>query len=659
MVSLHPEQPSLRINASGARFGYGDIQATGIEIVDQSDNSGVINAEIKAEQISVRGDIFENVTVGLVADSVAQSLRLDASYGDADVHLLVAGEVDDLKHASGWQGELRELRLALAGKPIAELSAPTAISLSENGVTIDRSCIAASTGMRLCAQADWSDDSYLDMRADMTDVPVELVNSFIDTSLHFDQLVSGDFNWSQSEESGTTGNARISMSAGTVTSDDYPDASIVTETGLLSFDIANGQLLSGDAALSMPGFGHISAQFSIPDIADGANSGINGVFDIDLSDMAVLAALMPLVDAATGEFHADLALSGTLSEPQLVGEMAVINGSLTSLAIGLQLDEIELTSRLHEDGQAELSGNFLAGEGRGEIVTRADYSTTGETGFELELRGNNMTLIDTPNVTARADLDVRIAYDYKNLTLDGQILVSHARVNPSNLTVTSHSESEDVVIVAGELPDDTLRQSGEQEPWILGSIGVEFGDDVFVDLGPATAKVTGKTVFSWEEDLIPIADGRYDVTGSVQAFGQVLEITEGGLRFPQIPANNPFIRIRAEREIYGNAQVKTAGILMDGTLKQLTIEPYTRPLTTEERALTLLVTGSDFDFEQGLGAIDFGTYISPRVFVSYGVGLFETENVIRVRYDLKRGFGITTTSGEKESGVDLSYRIER
>jgi translocation and assembly module TamB len=188
---------------------------------------------------------------------------------------------------------------------------------------------------------------------------------------------------------------------------------------------------------------------------------------------------------------------------------------------------------------------------------------------------------------------------------------------------------------------------------------VEFGDDVFVDLGPATAKVTGKTVFSWGEDLIPIADGRYDVTGSVQAFGQVLEITEGGLRFPQIPANNPFIRIRAEREIYGNAQVKTAGILMDGTLKQLTIEPYTRPLTTEERALTLLVTGSDFDFEQGLGAIDFGTYISPRVFVSYGVGLFETENVIRVRYDLKRGFGITTTSGEKESGVDLSYRIER
>jgi translocation and assembly module TamB len=433
----------------------------------------------------------------------------------------------------------------------------------------------------------------------------------------------------------------------------------VTEAGLLSFDIANGQLLSGNAALLMPGFGHVAAQFSIPDIAGGVNSGVNGLFDIDLSDMAVLATLSPLVDEASGEFRADVTLSGTLSEPRLVGDMAVIDGSLAYVPMGLQLDDINLTSLLHEDGQIELSGDFLAGEGRGEIVTRADYSTTGATGFELELRGDNMTLIDTPNVTARANLDVRIAYDYEKLALDGDILISHARVNPSNLTAASHSESEDVVIIAGELPDDSLRQPRAQETWISGSIGLEFGDDVSIDLGPANAKLIGKTVFSWEEGLIPIADGRYDLTGSIQAFGQVLEITEGGLRFPQIPANNPFVRIRAEREIYGNAQVKTAGVLVDGTLKQFSIEPYTRPMTTEERALTLLVTGSDFDFEQGLGAIDFGTYISPRVFVSYGVGLFETENVIRVRYDLTRGFGITTTSGEKESGIDLSYRIER
>jgi autotransporter translocation and assembly factor TamB len=72
----------------------------------------------------------------------------------------------------------------------------------------------------------------------------------------------------------------------------------------------------------------------------------------------------------------------------------------------------------------------------------------------------------------------------------------------------------------------------------------------------------------------------------------------------------------------------------------------------------LLVTGSDFDYEKGVGAVDIGTYVAPRVYASYGIGLFDNENVIRVRYDLKRGFGITATSGAKESGVDLSYRFE-
>jgi translocation and assembly module TamB len=188
---------------------------------------------------------------------------------------------------------------------------------------------------------------------------------------------------------------------------------------------------------------------------------------------------------------------------------------------------------------------------------------------------------------------------------------------------------------------------------------VGFGDDVLIDLGLATAKLTGRTLFTWEDDIIPMADGHYDLTGSVQAFGQVLEVTEGGLRFPKIPADNPFIRVRAVRQIYGNPQVKTAGILVEGTVRRPSITAYTDPLTTEERALAMLVTGSDFDFEQGVGAIDFGTYIAPRIFVSYGVSLFDQENVLRVRYDLSRGFGVTVTSGEKESGLDLNYRIER
>ena len=245
------------------------------------------------------------------------------------------------------------------------------------------------------------------------------------------------------------------------------------------------------------------------------------------------------------------------------------------------------------------------------------------------------------------------------MRIDGKLDIPRARVSPKSLPATRYSESDDVVVVAGELPAESETTTTGSNFKINGTLEVGLGNDVVVDLDIAKATVTGSTRFVWQNNLIPTANGRYDIAGDVQAYGQVLTIAEGAIRFPKVPANNPYIRIRAEREIFGNSQIKRAGILVDGTVKRPTVEPYTDPVTTEERALTLLVTGSDFDLEQGVGAIDFGTYIAPKLFVSYGVGLFDQENVISARYDLGKSFGIKATSGQTESGVDLIYRIER
>ena len=45
-----------------------------------------------------------------------------------------------------------------------------------------------------------------------------------------------------------------------------------------------------------------------------------------------------------------------------------------------------------------------------------------------------------------------------------------------------------------------------------------------------------------------------------------------------------------------------AGLLVAGTLRRPVIEPYTDPMTNRDRAQTLLVTGSDFNMERGVGA---------------------------------------------------------
>ena len=188
---------------------------------------------------------------------------------------------------------------------------------------------------------------------------------------------------------------------------------------------------------------------------------------------------------------------------------------------------------------------------------------------------------------------------------------------------------------------------------------VELGDDITVSFEKATAKLRGKAEFAWENSLMPVADGTYTVSGKITAYGQLLEVADGRVSFPHVPADNPHLRISAEREIYGNVQIKRAGVLISGTLKNPVMETYTVPVTTQERALTLLVTGSDFDYEQGIGGVEVGMYVAPRLYISYGIGLFDNQSVISARYDLKRGFGIKATSGQKETGADISYTIER
>jgi translocation and assembly module TamB len=54
-----------------------------------------------------------------------------------------------------------------------------------------------------------------------------------------------------------------------------------------------------------------------------------------------------------------------------------------------------------------------------------------------------------------------------------------------------------------------------------------------------------------------------------------------------------------------------------------------------------------------------GFYLLPKLFVSYGIGLFESGNVLSGRYELSRRWGVRVVSGERDTGVDMSYAIDR
>lgn len=655
-LSLSNGEEILRLAASSERLRYGEVELLGVSLTDFHSDGEILDIEANVGSLLLDGDSVDKLKARLTMTQDAQDLQLSAVYSDILASMALRGAFDDLYNLDVWRGAVTDMTLQLGDRRKLQLTESTPALLSREQVSLERLCLADDDGSNACARVTWSEDELLRFSATLQDVHVNSINLLVDTSFEFNQMLSGEINWSQQRGKGATGDARIAISAGSIQSLSQTHV-VRTAPGEIRFSVADGNFLSGNMFLPMPGTGSISGTFSVLDIAAGSASAIDGNFGFSMNAIDVLAVFSPLVDRAEGSLTAGLRLSGTVAEPRVFGSIDLKDGGADYLPIGLQLDDVNLRADLLEDQSLEVKGTFRAGEGFGEIESAADYGDA-STGIRLRLLGDNLKVINVPDVTAVADINVGVEYRNDRLTLDGEVLVPWARVTPEDISARKVSESPDVLIVKGALPESDVVKR-ETNLKMFGEMRMALGDDVEIRLDVAKARLTGAATFRWSGDVMPKAQGRYDLSGDIEAYGQSLKVVEGIIRFPQVVADNPDLRIRAEREIYGNSQVKQAGVLVAGTAKRPTMQAYTVPMTTEERALTLLVTGSDFDYEQGVGAIDFGTYIAPRLFVSYGIGLFDQENIISARYDLARGFGIKATSGQKESGIDFIYRLER
>ncbi len=658
VVSRRKSSPYLRLEAASERLSYGDLTVNALRVTDAAADGEPLRLEIVAADFSAGGEAIAAPRLMFAASAEQQALEFAGVYRDFAFDLGARGSLQRWAADADWRGELSTLVIASGEEMTVSLTEPVALSVSKKHVAIERMCMSEPGNSRFCADIAWNFGQRIDLAADVADIPVDLVNGFGDTGFTFDQLVTGRVRWQQRAGQRATGDGDISMSPGSIRSRDRPELVVATETGRLAFDIDDGKLLSGVLRLPMPGTGSIDGVFSVFDVTDIATSPVTGHLDLAMQDIALIALLLPLVDVAQGRMEGTIDVSGTFGAPLLSGSVALQGGSVEYLPLGLRLDELELTSTLDAEKNIDVTGTFRAGRGRGEILTPEGISVASRTALRLKLRGNELTIIDVPDLRAVADLDVDIAFADETVTLGGKILVPHARVRPKNLVQNKRTVSDDVVIVAGRLPDTETNATAAPVP-IRGLLELTLGNDVAVDLDLAKATLNGTATFVWSGDPMPVANGRYAIAGDIEAFGQVLTVVEGGIRFPSVPANNPTLRVRAEREIFGNSQIKAAGVLVTGTIARPALEAYTYPASTEERALTLLVTGSDFNYDQGVGAVAFGTYVAPKLFLSYGVGLFGRDNVISARYDLASGFGIKATSGQQESGIDFIYRFER
>lgn len=409
---------------------------------------------------------------------------------------------------------------------------------------------------------------------------------------------------------------------------------------------------------------------------------LTGGVDLSLIDAVVLA-----FSGTRGRLAVDLSGQGTVAEPVISGQYN-ISGQTDVPSLGLQLREIELQAIAGPEGILDITGGLTSGDGRILIEGDAPIIPSKENPGHLSFRGERFLAMQGDQTTLVVSPDLQVLWTGTTVDVTGDVAIPRATIEIIEVPESAVPVSDDVVLLGAE--------SEPRRPMdVTANIRLVLGSEILFKGFGFTTNVEG-TLQLIEQPGTP-TQGRGELVlreGVYRGYGQNLTIDPGRLIFAG-PIDDPGLSVRAYRRATDGTR---AGFIIGGTLKSPDLQVWSDPAMSESSVLSYVLFGrsaeqgssaqqaqagsaaailggnilamsmasqvglDDARIEAGArqqdAAFYAGKYLSPRLYVAYGTGLFEPIDVIRVRYLISRKFTLQAETGTRDSG-DILYRIEK
>lgn len=681
--------PSVDLAVMLERFIFNDININKLAVKSQLDMAADWQTDLSVNVASalIAGQQINNINIAASGDKTDHQLSASVDAEKGAVALELTGK---MKNAI-WNGELSDISLTDKKLRFNNTKKISVMVNTQNGDFDVSAHCWQSAQSKLCIDTLLQVKALGQFNAQLTNLSLAELNHLLPDNIRTRGELTGDFaaNWQSGALKTLRANVNSSGLNAILTSEEARFKLPIETLSISAFSDAQVGMIEANLASSV--LGKIATAINIDDIQN--TQTLSGNVTIDNILLSDIQPFLDTLEQLKGTISGQIALAGTLKDPQLNGELNItdINLEGTRLPVALKNSDINV---LFNKTTATIKGDLNDPQG-GQIKLVGDVDWQGEyPAFTIDMQGSEFFVRAQQGVDFKVSPALKMHFTDNALELTGNIVVPYGRIEIETLPAGAVQVSDDEIII-----DETVI-TAKKVPFNYNvELKVIVNNDVRVASFGLGSKVVGDMEIKLNSGSPIIAIGELNlVDGTYLAFGQDLIISTGQIGFSGA-IDKPYLNIKAIRNPNNTADGVIAGVTLTGGVDQPSLNVFSEPAMDQAQALAYLLNGQPLTegdsstdamltqllLSQGVSRsegivsklgetfglsdvslsskgsgdqtkVEISGYLAPSLQVKYSVGVFDSLSEVAVRYQLLSKLYIEITSGLYQN-VDVLYKF--
>ncbi|WP_290486117.1 translocation/assembly module TamB domain-containing protein [Idiomarina sp. UBA3162] len=693
-------RPGSAINLTLNARDLSDLPVPNISLAGSLSGKGMLSGSIDAPSLAMKIEsnsiqidesVLEDLFLDFSGDLSEQTTQIKVSYRDIDLSINTATALtEDRLAATIKQFSIRQENV---GRFKLREPSDVVYHFRDQRLSLSKLCLTQRQEL-ICAEAI-NKNQQLQASVSITALPLALIEPFIPLS---DLVISGTLSGEVDANVKLDSSIEIASLTGQFGIDELRieqnEEHVNFDTAKLRLNKSTSDKLVG-VTLNLNSIdtgADINADLGIA--ANLSQPSIEGKITANLDDLSIIQTFTNQVAQIDGSLNAQATLD-TRNQQLLITPNATVkiaNALIGRTGTSISDTVISVSGR-PSSSELQIKGRGNVGDGPFDL--NGDFDLQGFTG-QLALTGDSLVVMDSPRIRLIASPDLNLNIGENVIELTGEVNIPNANITPPDLSSTV-TPSPDVVVVQRQ-------QGNTQSRSLKTDLKITLGDDVRVDAYGFKGRLEGALNVVQTGQSVPIGNGTISVaSGDYEIYGQKLTIDRGQFIFNGGPLSNPALNLRVTRSLSEVTDgPNSVGARVLGTLNRPELDLFSDPTMPDASVLSYLLFGrgpSSNSESQNLElqaallvggkttgaltqslketfsldevAIDsetsdvndtslyIGKYISPNLYIKYGIGLIESTSSFYLRYRFTDNLWFESTSSTESQGADIIYSIEK